>query len=151
MGLLALVFPILTCPGSSPGLFTRRSPPRLFTAAARAGLRPAPESRSRGAYPHLLRSFSTRISFHLRLLPCLCSTHAVDALTTPISGHRCSMRSLPVRRLQTTIFPSELGPVAGLHKMCELSELSELSRCGGWLTDRETGFRIACLLNRKCA
>jgi hypothetical protein len=48
---------------------------------------------------------------------------------------------LPVRRLQTTIFPSELGAVAGLHKMCELSELSELSRCGGWLTDPETGFR----------
>ena len=60
-GLLALVFPTLTCPGSCPGLFTRRSPPRLFTAAARAGLRPAPESRSRGAYPHLLRSFTTRI------------------------------------------------------------------------------------------
>src|ERR1700722_10172073 len=61
MGLLALVFPTLTCPGSCPGLFTRRSPPRLFTAAARASLRPAPESRSRGAYPHLLCSFTTRI------------------------------------------------------------------------------------------
>ena len=34
-------------------LFIRRSPPRLFTAAARTGLRPAPESRSRGAVPHL--------------------------------------------------------------------------------------------------
>src|ERR1700678_1924007 len=64
-GLLALVFPTLTCPGSCPGLCTRRSPPRLFTAAARAGLRPAPESRSRGAYPHLLCSLTTRISFHL--------------------------------------------------------------------------------------
>ena len=64
MGLLALVFPTLTCPGSCPGLFTRRSPPRLFTAAARVGLRPAPESRSRGAHPHLLRSFTTRFSFH---------------------------------------------------------------------------------------
>jgi hypothetical protein len=30
---------------------------------ARAGLRPAPESRSRGARPHLLCSFTTRISF----------------------------------------------------------------------------------------
>ena len=79
-GLLALVFPTLTCPGSCPGLFTRRSPPRLFTAAARAGLRPAPESRSRGAYPHLLCSFTTRISFHLLLLPCFCSTHAVPGL-----------------------------------------------------------------------
>src|SRR5262249_45513222 len=30
-------------------LFLQRSPPRLFTAAAWSGLRPAPESRSRGA------------------------------------------------------------------------------------------------------
>jgi hypothetical protein len=37
--------------------------PRLFTAAARAGLRLAPESRSQGACPHLLRSFTTRIHF----------------------------------------------------------------------------------------
>jgi hypothetical protein len=60
-GLLALVFPTLTLPRVTPGTLTRRSPPRLFTAAARAGLRPAPESRSRGAYPHLLCSFTTRI------------------------------------------------------------------------------------------
>src|ERR1700722_18682899 len=78
MGLLALVFPTLTCPGSCPGLFTRRSPPRLFTAAARAGLRPAPESRSRGAIPHLLRSLQHGFSIHLLLLPCFCSTHHVD-------------------------------------------------------------------------
>src|SRR5450631_4796022 len=77
MGLLSLVFPTLTCPGSCPGLFTRRSPPRLFTAAARSGLRPAPESRSRGAYPHLICSFTTRFSFHLLLLPCFYSTHHV--------------------------------------------------------------------------
>ena len=37
-------------------LFLQRSPPRLFTAAAWSGLGSAPESRSRGAYPHLLRS-----------------------------------------------------------------------------------------------
>jgi hypothetical protein len=35
----------------SSELFIRRSPPRLFTAAARTGLRPAPESRSRRAIP----------------------------------------------------------------------------------------------------
>ena len=74
--MLSLVFPTPTCPGSCPGLLTRRSPPRLFTAAARAGLRPAPESRSRRAYRHLLRSFTTRFSFHLLLLPCFCSTQA---------------------------------------------------------------------------
>src|SRR5450631_3927739 len=86
MGLLSLVFPTLTCPGSCPGLFTRRSPPRLFTAAARAGLRPAPESRSRGARPHLLRSFTTRFSFLLLLLPCFYSTHHVPPSPPWLSG-----------------------------------------------------------------
>ena len=38
--------------------FPQRSPPRLFTAAAWSGLRPAPESGSRGTYPHLSRSFT---------------------------------------------------------------------------------------------
>ena len=42
----------------SSELFIRRSPPRLFTAAARTGLRPAPESRSRRAIPHHSRSFT---------------------------------------------------------------------------------------------
>jgi len=40
--------------------FIRRSPPRLFTAAARTGLRPAPESRSRRAVLHHSRSFTLR-------------------------------------------------------------------------------------------
>jgi hypothetical protein len=39
-------------------LLLQRSPPRLFTAAAWSGLGPAPESRSRGALPHLSRSFT---------------------------------------------------------------------------------------------
>jgi hypothetical protein len=69
-GLLALVYPTLTCPGSRPGLFTRRSPPRLFTAAARAGLRPAPESRSRGARPHLLCIASSTPSVLLQYTSC---------------------------------------------------------------------------------
>src|SRR6266481_3601640 len=43
-------------------LSLQRSPPRLFTAAAWSGLGPAPESRSRGAVPHLSRSFTTQIS-----------------------------------------------------------------------------------------
>jgi hypothetical protein len=47
----------------SSELFIRRSPPRLFTVAARTGLRPAPESRSRGAAPHLLSSFTLRRQF----------------------------------------------------------------------------------------
>ena len=61
-GLLPLGFRTPTCPRSIPGLLIRRSPPRLLTAAARTGLRPAPESRSRWAYHHLLRSFAPRFS-----------------------------------------------------------------------------------------
>ena len=45
--------------------------PWLFTAAAWSGLRPAPESRSRGARPHLSRSFTTVL--HLLSFR-LCST-----------------------------------------------------------------------------
>jgi hypothetical protein len=39
-------------------LFHQRTPPQPFTAAAWGGLRPAPESRSRGAFPHLSRSLT---------------------------------------------------------------------------------------------
>jgi hypothetical protein len=46
--------------GFIPALLLQRSPPRLFTAAAWSGLRSAPESRSRGALPHLSRSLPTR-------------------------------------------------------------------------------------------
>ena len=75
-GLLPLGFRTPTCPRSIPGLLIRRSPPRLLTAAARTGLRPAPESRSRWAYHHLLRSFTPRFSvqFMLNSFPCLCGT-----------------------------------------------------------------------------
>src|SRR5665811_1612406 len=67
-GLLTLVFWMLTCPRSCLRLFTRRSPPRLLNAAARAGLGPAPESRSRWAYHHLPRSFNARFSVHIEPL-----------------------------------------------------------------------------------
>ena len=59
-GLVSLVSQTHTCPGSCPALLLQRSRPRLFTAAAWSGLRPAPESRSRGAHPHLSRSCTTR-------------------------------------------------------------------------------------------
>ena len=52
-------------PRVMPGLLIRRSPPRLLTEAARTGLRPAPERRSRGARPHLLRSCTARLQFIL--------------------------------------------------------------------------------------
>src|ERR1019366_5396594 len=59
---------MLTCPRSCLRLFTRRSPPRLLNAAARAGLGPAPESRSRWVYHHLPRSFNARFSVHIEPL-----------------------------------------------------------------------------------
>ena len=43
-----------------PELCLQRSRPRLLNAAAWSGLRPAPESRSRGAIPHHHRSFSAQ-------------------------------------------------------------------------------------------
>src|SRR6266446_6660203 len=63
-----LVLTTLTCSRSCLELLIRRSPPRLFTAAARTGLEPAPESRSRWACHHLLRSFTVRISVHFEPL-----------------------------------------------------------------------------------
>ena len=62
MGLLSFVFRMHTCSRSCLELLLQRSPPRLFTAAAWSGLRPAPESRSQGACPHLSRSFTTPFS-----------------------------------------------------------------------------------------
>jgi hypothetical protein len=47
-------------------LLLQRLPPRLLIVAAWSGLRSAPEHRSRGAYPHHSRSFTTVLvtSFH---------------------------------------------------------------------------------------
>ena len=59
-GSLSFVSPTHTGSRSFLELFLQRSPPRLLTAAAWSGLRPAPESRSRGANPHLPHSLSTR-------------------------------------------------------------------------------------------
>ena len=61
--------------GIMPQAFLQRSRPRLLTAAAWSGVRPAPESRSRRAYLHLSRSCTTAIvvaCFPLSI--CLCST-----------------------------------------------------------------------------
>src|SRR6516165_7422455 len=52
-----------------PRAFLQRSRPRLLTAAAWSGLKPAPESRSRGALPHLPRSCTTPVYF---MLPPFC-------------------------------------------------------------------------------
>ena len=58
-GLLSFVSRLRTCSRCYLALLLQRSPPRPFTAAAWRGLRSAPESRSRGAHPHLLHSFTT--------------------------------------------------------------------------------------------
>jgi hypothetical protein len=72
MGLLSFVSRTHTCSRCFLELWLQRSPPWLFTTAAWSGLRPAPESRSRGAFPHLFRSFTTWLPwyeppFHLSL------------------------------------------------------------------------------------
>ena len=66
-------------PESYFGLLIQRSPPRLLNAAAWTGLGPAPESRSRGAYPHLSRSSSTRLGLHFCTPSvCVCSTTKIQ-------------------------------------------------------------------------
>ena len=51
-GSLALASLDLTCRDRVP-TFLQRSPPSLFTIAACSGLKPAPDCRLRGAFPHL--------------------------------------------------------------------------------------------------
>src|SRR5437867_863923 len=43
---------------SAPRLFPLRSPPRLLNAAAGGGLKPPPERRLRGTFPHLSHSIA---------------------------------------------------------------------------------------------
>src|SRR5262245_12159260 len=88
MGLLSLVSRVHTCSGSCPELLFQRSRPRLLTVAAWNGLGPAPESRSRGAHPHLSRSCKTR--FHFMLLssfffPCLSAAHSTLRPPEPLA------------------------------------------------------------------
>jgi len=55
---LTLISLILTWHGLLPCLFLNAHHKRLFTYAAWGGLKPAPVSRLRGAYPHLLGSYA---------------------------------------------------------------------------------------------
>src|SRR5262249_33330830 len=57
IGLLALHSLTHPCRVRVPP-FPQRSPPRLLTVAACGGLGPAPDSRRRGTYPHLLHSIA---------------------------------------------------------------------------------------------
>ena len=100
-GLLPLGFRTPTCPRSIPGLLIRRSPPRLLTAAARTGLRPAPESRSRWAYHHLLRSFAPR--FSVQFIAELLSVPLRHTSTSPQASSSASLRSMsPMRWAEYT-------------------------------------------------
>ena len=114
-GLLPLGFRTPTCPRSIPGLLIRRSPPRLLTAAARTGLRPAPESRSRWAYHHLLRSFTPRFSvqFMLNSFPCLCGTRPHTHSRSRSSKKRLDSLKDKGRR-DYTLNPSPRGPTNGV-------------------------------------
>jgi len=58
---LSFVFRTCTCSDLDRTFHPTRSPHTLFTAAARTGLRPAPESRFRRVVPHHSRSFTVRI------------------------------------------------------------------------------------------
>src|SRR6516162_6438225 len=82
-------------PGHPPGLLIRRSPPRLLTAAARTGLRPAPESRSRWAYHHLLRSFTPR--FSVQFIAELLSVPLRHTVSRPAGLHRQPLAEPSVR------------------------------------------------------
>ena len=88
MGSLSFVFRMHTCSRSCLELLFQRSPPRLFTAAAWSGLRPAPASRSRGASPHLSRSFTT-LSSASCYPPFLVSLQHTAPMKSLLPGHTC--------------------------------------------------------------
>src|SRR5271166_5691927 len=71
--------------GIKSRLFLRRSPPPLLTAAARSGLKPAPDRRLRGACPHLfcrstppLQSVCSRRTQWASLKFCLIDNHSAQ-------------------------------------------------------------------------
>ncbi len=85
-------------------LLPQRSPPRPFTAAAWSGLRSAPESRSRGARPHLSRSFySHGYSVHdeppIRVL----LQHTVKTKTDLAVNQFCKIQTSKLRRFESLL------------------------------------------------
>src|SRR5208337_2843128 len=68
--------------GIKSRLFLRRSPPPLLTAAARSGLKPAPDRRLRGACPHLFCSSTPPLqSVCSRRTRCIRSRTSATCLT----------------------------------------------------------------------
>jgi hypothetical protein len=117
-GSLPFVFRILTCSGSCPELLLQRSPPWSFATAAWSGLGPAPESRSRGASPHLSRSFTTIPVVDL-LSFCLCSTPSTPA------ARRLTNRRRRTRSESCAPSPSNM---AGASSMCSMTGSAATSR-----------------------
>src|SRR5580692_12830622 len=72
-GSLALASPDHTCRNLVPA-FLQRSPRSLLTTAACSGLRPAPDCRPRGAYPHLSYSSTPPLSEDVFVTHQSCST-----------------------------------------------------------------------------
>ena len=67
--------PLRTPPdGMLSRLLLQRSPPSLLTIAACSGLRPAPDCRPRGAYPHLLDSSTSPFFGDVFVTHRFCST-----------------------------------------------------------------------------
>jgi len=76
----------------SPRLFPARSPPRLLNAAAGGGLKPPPERRLRGAFPHLHHSTVRHKAKR--------SWHTIGRyLSTQFLSKNCLTLSRPGRRL----------------------------------------------------
>jgi len=80
---------LLTSPDRLNGPpFLQRSPPRLFTVAACSGLKPTPDGRLRGTYPHLPRSSAST----LRWQP---SRHTLIQVPTPLGNGSQSLLPAP--------------------------------------------------------
>src|SRR5260221_8517079 len=72
---------MLTCPRSSLSFHSNAHHHGSLPPAAWSGLGPAPESRSRGALPHLSRSFTTQISHsHWHAFTCVSAAHLVQKI-----------------------------------------------------------------------
>jgi hypothetical protein len=98
MGSLSFVFRTCTCSRFRLKLFLQRSPPRLLTAAAWSGLRSAPESRSRGALPHLSRSFTTLLAISFLLSLQHTEPEEVFLVGLVQYGSGCSLDDLVLKR-----------------------------------------------------
>jgi hypothetical protein len=113
MGLLSFVSRTHTCSRYFLELWLQRSPLWLFTTAAWSGLRPAPESRSRG--PSLIFSAASRLGFLWNEPPFqLSPQHTMVKICKLQEGREvihCRVASSPI--LSATILWGSRAPIAG--------------------------------------